>query len=96
MTIPDNATATVSSVLHIPAMGVVQDVNVIDLTGTHTWINDLIVRVISPSGTVVTLFSQICNNQDDFFVSFDDQATLTTLPCPPTSGLTYQPNQPLS
>jgi len=94
--IPSASPVTVTSVLNVIDDGIVQDVNVIDLTGTHTWINDLIVRLISPQGTVVTLFNRICGNEDDFFVSFDDQATLTNLPCPPTSGLTYVPNTPLS
>jgi len=96
ITIPSASPVTVTSVLNIPDNGIVQDVNVVDLNGTHTWINDLIVRLISPSGTVVTLFDRICNNEDDFFVSFDDQASLVTLPCPPTSGLAYRPASPLA
>lgn len=87
---------TVTSTINVSSMGTVQDVNVLDLTGQHDWINDLVVRLISPEGTVVTLFNQVCNDQDNFFVSFDDQASLTTLPCPPTGGLTYQPSQSLS
>lgn len=87
---------TVTSTLNIASSGTIQDVNILSLTGQHTYINDLTIRLISPSGTVVTLFDQICGNQDNFFVSFDDQASLTSLPCPPTNGLTYQPAQPLS
>lgn len=94
--IPSNAATTVTSTLFIPDNGVIQNVDVIDLTGTHTWINDLIVTLISPAGTEVRLFDQVCWNQNDFFVSFSDQASLTNLPCPPTSGLTYQPEDPLS
>lgn len=87
---------TVTSTLNISSNGTIQDVNVMELTGQHTWINDLTIRLISPQGTVVTLFEQICGNEDNFFVSFDDQASLTNLPCPPTNGSTYQPAQSLS
>jgi subtilisin-like proprotein convertase family protein len=91
-----SGTPTITSTLNITSSGIVQDVNVIQLIGTHTFIRDLIVTLISPIGTRVTLFSQICTSQDNFNVQFDDQASLTTLPCPPTTGLFYRPAQPLS
>jgi subtilisin-like proprotein convertase family protein len=90
-------TPTVTSTLAISGLnGNITDVNVTNLVGTHTWINDLTVRLTSPASTVVTLFNRVCNNEDNFNVKFDDAATLTTLPCPPTSGLFYRPNQLLS
>ena len=39
---------------------------------------------------------QICNDEDNFDVNFDDQAAPAALPCPPTGGGTYQPATPLS
>jgi len=86
----------ITSTLNIPTSGTISDVNVVDLIGTHTWINDLVVTLTSPQGTTVTLFTRICNSEDNFNVNFDDAAASATLPCPPTGGGTYQPNQALS
>jgi subtilisin-like proprotein convertase family protein len=91
LTINATGTPIITSTINIPTGGTITDVNVLNLVGTHTWINDLIVTLTSPQGTVVTLFSQICNNQDNFNINFDDAATSGTLPCPPTGGGTYQP-----
>lgn len=96
LTISASGTPTVNSTLMITAGGTITDVNVIDVKGTHTWINDLIISLKSPANTTVTLFSQICNNEDNFFVSFDDASILTTLPCPPIDSLTYKPSGLLS
>ena len=96
VTIPSSGTPTVTSTVTVGGSGTVQDVNVTQLTGTHTWINDLTVTLTSPTGTVVTLFDQICGNVDNFDVQFDDTATPGALPCPPTGGGLYQPSGPLA
>lgn len=89
--ISTGAPATVTSTLMVTAAGTITDVNVVNVQGTHTWINDLTIAVKSPANTTVNLFDQICNNEDNFSVSFDDASALTTLPCPPVDGLTYKP-----
>jgi subtilisin-like proprotein convertase family protein len=91
-----SGTPTITSTLNIPTAGTISDLNVVDLIGTHTWINDLVVKLKSPTGTEITLFTRICNSEDNFDVNFDDAATPGALPCPPTGGGTYQPNQALS
>ena len=96
VTIPSSGTPTVTSTVTVGGSGTVQDVNVTQLTGTHTWINDLTVTLTSPTGTVVTLFDQICGNVDNFDVQFDDAATPGALPCPPTGGGLYQPSGSLA
>lgn len=88
--------ATVMSVLEVPASGIISDVNVVNLQGTHSWIHDLIVQLTSPQQTTVTLWMDICAGQDNFNLSFDDAAPAGPLPCPPTGGGTYRPLQPLS
>ena len=86
----------VTSTLNIPTSATISDLNVVDLIGTHTWINDLVIKLKSPAGTEVILFTRICDNEDNFDINFDDAATPGALPCPPTGGGTYQPNQALS
>lgn len=95
-TISSMGVPTVTSTLEIPDLGTVTDVNVINLVGTHTWINDLTIDIISPGGAVVNLFDQICGNQDDFNIGFSDQANSSNYPCPPTDGNTYQSQESLS
>lgn len=92
-----SGTPTVTSVLNISASGTISDVNVLNLGLTHTWINDVIVRLKSPAGTEITLLSQICASQDNILTNFDDAGSAyASLPCPPTNNGTYQPLQALS
>ncbi|MEJ6583159.1 MAG: M12 family metallo-peptidase [Crocinitomicaceae bacterium] len=84
-------TPTVTSTINVTTAGTINDLNVIDLIGTHTWINDLTVSLQSPLGTTVVLWDAICNNEDNFDVNFDDAAAPGALPCPPVGGGTYQP-----
>ncbi len=91
-------TPTITSVLNIAQFGTVDDLNVVNLLGTHTWVSDLTVRITSPTGTQVTLFANVCGGSAiaNFDLEFDDAAAAGALPCPPISGLTYQPTNPLS
>ncbi len=91
-----SGTPTITSTINVPVTGVINNVKVVNLAGTHSWINDLTVTLTSPQGTNVILWDQICNNENDFNVNFDDAATLTTLPCPPIGGGTYQPQGSLA
>ena len=94
--IDPSGTPTVTSTINVPGTGIINDVNVLNLLGNHTWIADLTITLESPAGTVVTLFDVICNNEDDFDLNFDDAAAPGALPCPPVGGGTYQPNTVLS
>jgi hypothetical protein len=70
--------------------------DVLNLIGTHTWVSDLTVSLTSPNNTTVQLFSGICTNQDNFDLNFSDAAAPGAIPCPPTTGLTYQPTGSLA
>jgi subtilisin-like proprotein convertase family protein len=94
--ISSTSTPTITSTLDITSSGQILGISVVNLTGQHTWINDLSVSLTSPQGTTISLFSGICNNEDDFDINFDDFASSSTLPCPPTDGGTYQPAEALS
>lgn len=93
--IPDEG--SISSALHVASDGVLSDVNVIFLTGTHTWVGDLEFHLIGPSGKDVTIMNRVCNSGR--FEGFDldlDDAAATDVPCPPTDGLPHRPSQALS
>ena len=90
------APGDVTSTLIIPDMGTIADVNVVTLTGQHTWVNDLIFRLQSPATTEIILMPQSCGNEDDWNLEFDDEAASSTLPCPPIGGGNYQPSGSLS
>ena len=91
-----SGTPTVTSTITVPTNGTINDINVVDLAGTHTYIQDLTITLTSPAGTVVTLFDQICSSENDFDLNLDDEAAAGALPCPPTGGGTYQPSSVLS
>ncbi len=80
-----------TSTINITEQGIVEDINVINLRGLHTWVSDLDVTLISPSGTEVLLFTDQCGSEDDYFINFDDQVTATSIICPMNTGATYQP-----
>lgn len=95
-TISASGAPTVTSTLAIASGGVITDVDVIGLVGTHTYIADLTVSIKSPAATTVTLFDQICDNENDFNLNLDDAASTGVFPCPPVGGFTITPTQPLS
>ncbi|MCW3114173.1 MAG: hypothetical protein JWR18_2569 [Segetibacter sp.] len=86
---------TITSTLNIPAGGVIQDINVVGLKGTHSYVGDLTVTLISPSNTRVELFSKMCGDSLDFDLSLDDQAT-NPLNCPINNEQTSKPSKSLA
>ncbi|MGB3467815.1 MAG: reprolysin-like metallopeptidase, partial [Cyclobacteriaceae bacterium] len=81
--IDENGTPTVTSTITIEDDFVIEDLNLIDLDISHTWIEDLTVTLISPAGTRVVLFSGICGSLQHVLTNFDDESPLTEIPCPP-------------
>ncbi|MEZ4915525.1 MAG: proprotein convertase P-domain-containing protein [Chitinophagales bacterium] len=60
ITISSSGTPTINSDLTISGtVGVINDINVIDLTGTHTYISDLTFTLTSPNGTSVVLIDNL-------------------------------------
>jgi subtilisin-like proprotein convertase family protein len=94
--IPDGDPTGVTSVIEVTEVGTVLDVNV-RVTITHTWDEDLTVRLESPLGTVVELTSVNGGGGHNYTDTwFDDQATdPITSGVPPFTG-TFQPEQLLS
>jgi subtilisin-like proprotein convertase family protein len=96
LTISASGTPTVTSTLTVSTTGTITDVNVVGLNGTHSYMSDLAFTLKSPAGTSVVLFSGICTSQNDFNLSLDDAAPAGAIPCPPTTGGTYQSQAALS
>lgn len=98
MTISASGTPTINATMSIPTSGTINSVKVVNLTGTHSYISDLTVTLISPGGTQVVLWDEICDDEDDFNVQFDDASASANsdLPCPPVDGQFYQPNGSLA
>jgi subtilisin-like proprotein convertase family protein len=92
-----SGTPTVTSTLVIPTNATINDLNVVNLAGTHAYISDLTFTITSPQGTSVTLFTSICDDNNDFDIVLDDEGIIgASIPCPPTDGNAYQPNGALS
>jgi subtilisin-like proprotein convertase family protein len=89
--IPASGTPTITSTLNVTQQGTINNLDVLNLIGTHTWVSDLTVSLTSPEGTSVVLFSGICGSQDNFNLNFSSNAAPGAIPCPPTTGLFYQP-----
>ncbi len=88
---------SIESTIMVPVIsGVISDVNVIDVRGRHTYLRDLQIQVVSPSGKVVDLVVNPCFDEDNFFASFDDESEALVLDCPFDEGKTYKPKSPLS
>ena len=94
--ISSSGTPSISSVLNIASSGTILDVNVLNLSGQHTWISDLDINLISPQGTAVQIANfNTCGSEDDFNLNLDDEGS-GTWSCPPTGGGTYLPTNALS
>ncbi len=95
LNIPSAGTPTVTSKLTILENALINDMNVYRVQGNHDAVRHLKVWLVSPQGTSVVLFNNICGNTSDFDLGFDDEAAFE-IECPPTSGLKYKPQEPLS
>ncbi|MEM1323341.1 MAG: reprolysin-like metallopeptidase [Bacteroidota bacterium] len=94
--IPSIGTPTVEIPLTVSLDGTINDLNILEVRGQHDRVRDLEVRVQAPDGKEARLFNGLCGNTQLFNLAFDDQAASDMIPCPPTTGLAYQPLDELS
>ena len=94
--------STRTSTISVPSGNAVAGLKVVDFNLQHTYIEDITATLISPAGTRVTLFAAKCGSaagsySGNFKFNFDDAAA-SQLTCPPpiTTGIFFQPEQPLS
>ncbi|MGC6419792.1 MAG: reprolysin-like metallopeptidase [Chitinophagales bacterium] len=97
----NNANTDVLSPITVPvsATSQVSSVRIPNMQGFITRINDIDIRLVAPSGTEIILLDYInyCNLEDDWDHGIEDGGlNLNGLPCPPTDGLIYDPENPLS
>jgi subtilisin-like proprotein convertase family protein len=85
--IPDNNPAGITDVININGAGTVASLK-IDLNVAHTYIGDLIIKIISPRGTSVVLHNRNGGSADNINKTYDLQNTplLSTFNGEPASG----------
>jgi len=90
--IPGSGTPTVSSIINIQISGQISDLNITKLKGTHDLVKDIRTTLISPTGTELVLFTNLCpgSNTQTFDLGLDDNAP-TSIPCPPVGANPYLP-----
>lgn len=88
-------TPTVSSSITMVETGSISDLNVTNLVGYHDGLKDIEVRLASPAGTEIVLFSGICGNTAPFNLGLDDESPFT-IDCPVNNGEPFQPEEALS
>ncbi|MEP7194942.1 MAG: reprolysin-like metallopeptidase [Saprospiraceae bacterium] len=75
--------------------GTISDINFNNADINADAVRDVVLSLISPSGTRVKLFNANCGIVSDFQCSFDDEAPIA-LECPPRGGKRMRPFEPLS
>ncbi|MEO6729852.1 MAG: reprolysin-like metallopeptidase [Ferruginibacter sp.] len=96
-TISAAGVTTINSTLTIPvgSAGIISDLNVVGLTGPHSFVSDITVTLTSPAGTSVVLFDGICFGTANFNINLDDEGGID-IPCPATGNQTARPQNSLT
>jgi subtilisin-like proprotein convertase family protein len=86
--LPDGATNYTVKQINVPTSATISDVN-FTINATHPNLQNLVMAVIRPGGSLATYFNQQCTGSADMNVTFDAQGTVLTC-ANPTSGV-YKP-----
>jgi len=79
---------TVEMALNILSPGEITDIDLaLDLE--HSYLNDVKVDLISPSGTLANIFDRSCGGNDDILLSFDDESPVSEVFCPPVNPAAF-------
>jgi subtilisin-like proprotein convertase family protein len=94
---PVISTLTTSSTINISEDISISDINV-TVNITHPYIGDVVIDLVSPAGTSVSLIASKCGTNDDMEATFDDlgEATVICSSDGPSISGTLKPSQPLS
>ncbi len=82
---------TIYSATQSAAIGQITNVSVENLEISHGNIGELSVKLIAPSGQSAFLFKNVCNSYGSLKLNFSDNATQTSVSCPPTNNAFYKP-----
>jgi len=93
--IEESSAPPVNSIITVPYPAVIQDVNVLNVNGTHDYVGDLRVSLNHDNLSAV-LMDEICEDNMNFNLGFDDESEELDIDCPPTDGRLYQPWERLS
>jgi subtilisin-like proprotein convertase family protein len=92
-----SGTPTIESKINVLSGGIIKNMEVRRVKGYHEFFRDLDVRIISPQGTEVVLWSGRCGNFNGFFHLRLTDAAPSPFSCPPpNTGMPFQPQQPLA
>jgi len=96
-TLPINngAPADYTSTIDITNGGDITDLDLLNLSINHTYVEDLRLSLTGPDNTNRLLFSYDCGSSDNVALSFDDEAPGFPT-CPYNTGAKVQPEQPFS
>jgi subtilisin-like proprotein convertase family protein len=86
--LPDGANGFTVRSINVPTAGIISDVN-FTINATHPNLQNLIMAIIRPGGTIATYFNQQCSGSANMNVTFDAQGGAFTCGSP-TAG-TYAP-----
>jgi subtilisin-like proprotein convertase family protein len=86
--------ATVFSDLPISDTDTIITLKVLNVTGTHTFVSNLVFTLVNPTGDELKLLDGECGSQNDFDMSFSDTGDAVT--CPLDQSLEYESLAPLS
>lgn len=86
--LPDGSTSYTVKQINVPTAGTISDVN-ITINATHPNLQNLVMAVIRPGGTLATFFNQECTGNANMNVTFDQLGAPITC-ASPTAG-TYKP-----
>ena len=86
--LPDGSNSYTVKQINVPTAGTISDVN-FTVNATHPNLQNLVMAVIRPGGTLSTYFNQQCTGSADMNVTFDAQGSVITC-ASPTAGV-YKP-----
>jgi subtilisin-like proprotein convertase family protein len=86
--LPDGSNNYTVKQINVPTAGTISDVN-FTINATHPNLQNLVMAVIRPGGSLSTYFNQQCTGSADMNVTFDAQGSVLTC-ASPTAGV-YKP-----
>ena len=93
--ISGSGTPTINSNLNIPTSVIISDLNV-SAQINHSWVSDLTITLISPSGTQIKLIAAKCGDGDNINSTFDDAGNALVCGTNPSISGTILPLETLS